>query len=322
MPGVRYSVVVPVFNSASVLPRVYRRIAAAMEGLREPFEVVFVDDASTDASWSVLADIARADARVIAIQLTSNVGQSPATLAGFRRACGDVVITLDDDGQHAPEDIPRLLAALDAGNYDAVFGVPLARRDSPWRRLSSWSVNFIFSPVLHKPFGLRFTAFRAMRRAVAQRLLALRWPDPFVSSLVFQVAARVGMVRVEHHRSELPASRYSLGKLVRIPFAFFGGISDSRRGLVAMVSIGTAFCIGAATYWALPRLDDTLVHGLAGATAYALASLSLLFGIGAAFVGHRVAAFRRKPMPGMAAHRAIVRGLETSENPALGSKCT
>ena len=150
-----YSVVVPVYNSAPILPRLHHRLAAAMEALGHPFELIFVDDASADASWAVLADIAHGDPRVVAVQLAHNVGQTPATLAGLRRSAGDVLITLDDDLQHPPEEIPKLLARLNGPEeFDAVFGIPAVRRQSVWRRAASWSNNMVFSVVLGKPVGL------------------------------------------------------------------------------------------------------------------------------------------------------------------------
>ena len=315
MPTVRYSVVVPVYNSSSILSQLHSRIAAAMEALRKPFELILVDDASTDGSWNVLEGIARADARVTAMQMASNVGQSLATLAGLRRAAGDTVITLDDDFQHAPEDIPALLAALDGKDgYDAVFGVPFTRRHSPWRRFSSWLVNLVFSPVLIKPFGLRFTAFRAMRRPVVMRLLKVHWPDPFVSSLVFQVAERIGTVPVRHYNSELPASRYSLRKLARIPFGFFGGIQTEAAGKWRPFRQAPDCASWSPPPGALrspPR--NAWVRGLAGTAIYAIAGLVLAFGIAATIVDRRVTAFRRKQLPAIAARRMIVRGQETSD---------
>jgi glycosyltransferase involved in cell wall biosynthesis len=188
-----YSVVVPVYNSAPVLARLYARLIAVMVSLERRFELVFVDDDSADASWSLLAEIARTDPRVLAIRLAHNVGQGDATLAGLRASSGEVLVTIDDDLQYMPEEIPNLLALLDAPErYDAVFGVPATRRHPAWRRFASSVANMCVSPVLGKPASLHFSAFRAMRRPVVERLLALSWPDPFLSALLFQVTRGIG----------------------------------------------------------------------------------------------------------------------------------
>src|ERR1700674_4267920 len=107
-----YSVVVPVYNSAPLTTRLYGRLVAVMESLGQQFELIFIDDCSTDASWTALAEIARTDRRVIAIQLARNVGQGRATLYGIGRSSGEIIVTLDDDLQHVPDDIPKLLAEL------------------------------------------------------------------------------------------------------------------------------------------------------------------------------------------------------------------
>ena len=103
-----YSVTVPIYNSAPVVPSLYRRLVGALERLGERFEVIFVNDASTDRTWSVLSSIAQQDL-IVAIQLTRNVGQGLATLVGISRSAGEILITLDDDLQHLPEEFQSLL---------------------------------------------------------------------------------------------------------------------------------------------------------------------------------------------------------------------
>jgi polyisoprenyl-phosphate glycosyltransferase len=251
---IAYSVVVPVYNSAPVLARLYARLIAVMASLGKRFELVFVDDDSADASWSLLAEIARTDPRVLAIRLAHNVGQGDATLAGLRASSGEILVTIDDDLQYMPEEIPNLLAALDGPEwYDAIFGVPATRRHPAWRKFASSITNILVSPVLGKSASLHFTAFRAMRRPVVERMLALSWPDPFLSALLFQVTRRIGAVRVTHAASALASSRYSLRKLARVPSGLFAALSErDRRGfgrfigmiavvLTALASVGFLF---------------------------------------------------------------------------------
>jgi hypothetical protein len=313
--AVRYSVVVPVYNSAPILPRLHRRLVAAMEHLGQRFELIFVNDASTDSSWPVLADIARSDPRVVAAQLAHNVGQGPATMAGLRCSAGDILITLDDDLQHAPEEIAKLLARLNGpGEYDAVFGIPAVRHHPGWRRAASWSINLVFTLVLRKPLGLRFTAFRVMHRSVFLRLLALHRPEPFVSSLLFQVARRIGTVHVEHFSSELPTSRYSLGKLARVAPGFFCGLSDRGQSQFALASIFSGMCLlaFAGVGWCL--VDPDYVKDSLAVAVFALGIMVLALGITAVVVDRRVMAFRRKPLTAIAACRTISGGREAAGN--------
>ena len=310
-----YSVVVPVYNSAPVLARLYARLVAVMESLGRRFELVFVDDGSADAGWSLLAEIARADPRIIAIRLARNVGQGEATLAGLRASSGEILVTIDDDLQYMPEEIPKMLAALDGPErYDAIFGVPATRRHSAWRRFASSITNMLVSPVLRKPGSLHFSAFRAMRRPVVERLLALLWPDPFLSALLFQVTRRVGAVRVTHSSSALTSSRYSLRKLARVSAGLFGALSDAdRRGFVRLVGMVGMILLGLA-YAGFGFPDAGIAMSILATAAGLLAVLALSLALAALWVERRVAAFRRKPVPAADIRAMISGGRESTDN--------
>jgi len=305
-----YSVVIPVYNSAPVLTLLHRRVVAVMESLRASFEVILVDDGSTDTSWSVLSGIARNDPRVVAIQLGQNIGQGQATLAGLRHTAGEILITLDDDLQHVPEEIPKLLAHLrgatgGATGYDVVFGVPTVRQHSLWRRLFSWSFNALFSPVLGKPLALRFSGFRAMSRPIAERLLALRWHNTYVSALLFQITPRIGSVRVKHSASQLTSSRYSVRKLLRVPFGFFGAFSDHDRRRFVFSAIGLGFILIAFVGGGLFIGQDSLLANTLIAAAATFGACALAFGLTAAVIGWRVTAFRRQVVAAAPIRRII-----------------
>ena len=236
-----YSVVVPVYNSAVTLERLYDRLIAVMESLDAPFELVFVDDCSTDQSWLALSQVAHIDGRVIALQLTSNVGQGQATLIGLNQASGEMLITLDDDLQHPPEEIPKLIAALKTCDaFEAVYGIPIRRGDVGWRRASSWIFNFILGLILFKPFRLRTSGFRALRSSLVERLAPLVDRAPIISVLLFQVTPRIGVVRVAHCKSRLGASRYSFGRLVRLSLDTLRCLPEGRRLLAFVIAV----CIG------------------------------------------------------------------------------
>lgn len=312
-----YSVVIPVYNSAPVLARLYPRLIAVMESLERRYELVFVDDGSADASWSLLAEIARADPRVTAIRLARNVGQGEATLAGLRASRGEILITIDDDLQYMPEEIPILLAALDAPErYDAIFGVPATRRHPTWRRFASSVANMCISPVLGKPVSLHFSAFRAMRRQVVERMLALSWPDPFLSALLFQVTRRIGAVPVTHAASALTSSRYSLRKLARVPSGLFGALSDAdRRSFVRFASMIVVVLVLASAGFVFR--DAGIIMSILAAAAGMLAVLALSLALAAALVERRVVAFRRKPVAVVVIRAMISGGQESTDNTEL-----
>jgi polyisoprenyl-phosphate glycosyltransferase len=310
-----YSVVVPVYNSVAVLRRLYGRLTTVMEALGKRFELIFVDDGSVDASWSLLAEIARTDPRMTAIRLARNVGQSEATLVGLRVSSGGILITIDDDLQYTPEEIPKLLAALDGPErYDVIFGVPATRRHPGWRRFASWITNMFVSPVIGKPMSLPFTAFRVIRRPAVERVLELSWPDPFVSALLFQVTRRIAAVRVTHSPSALKSSRYSLRKLARVPAGLFGALSDAdRRSFVRFVGI-IGVILGVLTYAGFVFWDAGIMMGILAATAGMLAVLALSLAIAALLLERRVAAFRREPVAAVGIQAMISGGQETADN--------
>jgi len=144
------SIVIPVYNEAANLEALWRRLSAVMTGGERDYEVVFVDDGSSDDSLSILSQIAGRDSRVRVVELARNFGQHSAILAGFRECRGEVVVTLDADLQNPPEEIPRLLEAIDAGN-DVVGGWREERQDQTYRRAASLLHNKLTSLMVGVP---------------------------------------------------------------------------------------------------------------------------------------------------------------------------
>lgn len=206
------SIVVPVFNAAETLEEVYRRITSAFNG--DSYEILFVDDASEDASWNVLAVLQARDSRVKAIRLERNVGQHRATLCGLDHAAGDILVTFDDDLQYFPEDIPKLVNTLrNDPQTDVIIGKP-ERRKLPWARtLLSRSHDLMLNLMTRKPAGLKVTSFKAIRRETA--LLLLQASQRFVSIGInlMQITGRIRNVSVRHQPRIAGKSGYSRGKI-------------------------------------------------------------------------------------------------------------
>lgn len=157
------SVVIPIHNEERSLLPLYDRLAATLEALGRPYEVLFIDDASIDRSFELLSNLVETDARLKVIRLRRNFGQTAALSAGFHEAKGDVVIAMDGDLQHAPEDIPALLAKIDEG-YDIASGWRKDRVDNIARKLPSRIANWLMaraSGLELRDFGTTFKAYRA-----------------------------------------------------------------------------------------------------------------------------------------------------------------
>ena len=220
-PAPALSVVVTLFNETATVEELYRRVVAALEPLGREFELILVDDGSVDDTFARVERIHAADGRVRAVRFKRNFGQHPAMHAGLVRARGDVIVTMDGDLQNEPEDIPRLLEAIDAG-ADVASGRRIARRDSWGRTLPSRLINGMlrrFTGVRISDFGC---AFNAYRRPAVVPMLGSIGRQKFTKALVLSGGATVTEVDVSHAERRGP-SRYSPFRLVRLALHVLAG---------------------------------------------------------------------------------------------------
>jgi undecaprenyl-phosphate 4-deoxy-4-formamido-L-arabinose transferase len=221
LPAPDVSIVVTVFNEAGSVEELYRRAVAALEPGPRTFELIFVDDGSTDGTFAALERLHRGDPRVRAVRFKRNFGQHPAMHAGLSRARGDVVVTMDGDLQNEPEDIPRLVEAIDAGN-DVASGRRLARKDPLGRAFPSRVINGMlrrFTGVSISDFGC---AFNAYRRTAVEPMLGSIGKQKFTKALVLSGGASVIEVDVAHAPRRGP-SRYSPLRLTRMALHVLAG---------------------------------------------------------------------------------------------------
>jgi undecaprenyl-phosphate 4-deoxy-4-formamido-L-arabinose transferase len=242
-PGFDLSVVVTLFNEAASLDELYSRTVTTLDELGRSYELIFVDDGSTDGTFATLEKLHAADERVRAVRFKRNFGQHPAMHAGLARARGDIVLTMDGDLQNAPEDIPRLVAAVESG-YDVASGRRNARRDSWGRTLPSRLINGMlrrFTRVNISDFGCAFNAYR--RDAVTPMLGAIG-KQKFTKALVLSGGASVVEVDVAH-APRAGASRYSPLRLTRLALHVLAGFWPQPIQLIG-IALGVV-CTVAAT---------------------------------------------------------------------------
>ena len=215
------SVVVTLYNEADSLPELHRRTVAALDALGRPFEVVYVDDGSSDGTFALLESLHADDARVGVIRFKRNFGQHPAMHAGLKRARADIIVTMDGDLQNPPEDIPSLVGAIDSG-YDVASGRRAVRHDSWGRTLPSRLINGMlrrFTRVDISDFGC---AFNAYRRSVVTPMLGSIGRQKFTKALILSGGASVVEVDVGHAPRQ-GASRYSPLRLTRLALHVLAG---------------------------------------------------------------------------------------------------
>jgi undecaprenyl-phosphate 4-deoxy-4-formamido-L-arabinose transferase len=234
------SVVVTVFNETASLDELYRRATAALEG--RDYELIFVDDGSKDGSWELIDRLHEGDLRVRGVRLKRNFGQHPAMHAGLVRARGAIVVTMDSDLQNPPEDLPKLIAAVESG-YDVASGRRAARRDSWGRTLPSRLINGMlrrFTRVDISDFGC---AFNAYRREAVEPVLDAIGKQKFTKALVLSTGASVVEVDVGH-AARADASRYSPLRLVRTALSVLAGFWPQPIQWIGL-ALGTICTLGA-----------------------------------------------------------------------------
>jgi glycosyltransferase involved in cell wall biosynthesis len=218
------SVIVPVYNGSETLAELASRVAVVMNNAGLPFEIIFVNDGSADASWATLQELVEEHSFVRAVDLMRNYGQHNALLCGLRLARYDVSITMDDDLQNPPEEIPKLLAELDAG-FDVVYGVPDEQQHGFSRNLASEITKVTLSGAMGASAARNASAFRAIRTRLRDGFVSYRGPWVFIDALLTWSTNRFGSVRVKHEPRKLGRSGYSLVRLLKHGMNMMTGFS-------------------------------------------------------------------------------------------------
>jgi len=209
------SVVIPVYNSQASLPVLIERLSGILPTVVDRFEVILVNDGSRDESWDGICQAARKHAWVRGINLMRNYGQHNALLAGIRAARFPVVVTMDDDLQHPPEEIPRLLETLGQG-HDLVYGVPASPQQGLSRSVSSRLARLWLHRVLGVAIASRASAFRAFRTVLREGFTHYEGPAVAIDALLAWATTRIASVEVRHDPRRHGRSQYSWLKLARL----------------------------------------------------------------------------------------------------------
>jgi undecaprenyl-phosphate 4-deoxy-4-formamido-L-arabinose transferase len=274
------SVVVPVYNEEKNLSLLMDRLEKVMKSLERLYEIIFVDDGSRDRSLEILKGfVGRPGVRVV--ELTRNYGQHPAVFSGFSVVRGDVVVTLDADLQNPPEEIPRLIQAIEKGGYEVVGSVRQSRRDSLFRKIPSLFVNAMTRRIT----GVRMTDWgcmlRAYRREVVDRMVTSQEHSTFIPALATLYAKRVTEVPVAHADRHGGVSHYNIWKLISLQFDLLTSFSEFP--LKVLLTLGAGLSIAAALFGAMLFVLRVFYGaGWAGEGVFTLFAI-LFFFVGALF---------------------------------------
>lgn len=279
----KVSVVIPVFNEQESLPALIARTTAACKQLSQDYEIIFVDDGSTDSSVDILTAAAeQPDSCVIAVLLNRNYGQHSAIMAGFIQANGDLVITLDADLQNPPEEIPRLVSVAEEG-YDVVGSVRANRQDSWFRKTASRLINLMIQRSTGKAMGDYGCMLRAYRHQVVEAMLHCHERSTFIPILANSFARRTTEINVGHAEREFGDSKYSFFKLINLMYDLITCLTTTPLRLLSL--IGSVVAISGFTLSVI-LIAMRLILGPEWAAEGVFTLFAVLFTfIGAQFVG-------------------------------------
>lgn len=242
------TVVVPVYNSATILPELVARLKGVLEHTVAEYELVLVNDFSTDESWARIVALAEEDPHVRGLDLMRNYGQHAATLAGIRTARGDIVVTIDDDLQNPPEEIPKLLAKLDEG-HDVVYGVAVTGDRGLVRNVLTWLTKLALRIAVGRQVPTNVSGYRAFHTGLRRAFDDFRSPYVSVDVLLSWGASGFVSVPVRHEPRRDGRSGYTYGALATHALNVLTGFTTRPLRAVSLIGLATMlFGIGVLAY--------------------------------------------------------------------------
>lgn len=290
------SVVIPVYNSDVALPKLIARLKPVLSEVCDNFEAILVDDGSPSDVWRVIEELAEAHEWIRGVRLMRNFGQHNALLCGARLARHDLILTIDDDLQHPPEEIPKLLERLDHG-FDVVYGTPAAEKHGLWRNIASQMTKIALSHAMGAKTAMKVSAFRVFRAEVRNAFSA--YPGPFVSLDVLLTwgTTRFDAVTVRHDARVDGASHYTVRKLITHALNMMTGFSTVPLQIASLIGFSFTFVGVVALTYVVGRylIEGTSVPGFPFlASMIAIFSGAQLFALG--IIGEYIARIHMRSM--------------------------
>lgn len=254
----RVSIVIPVYCSAQALPELIGRLMDVLNANGRDFEIILIDDCSPDESWAVLKQLkSQFGAPLKIVHLLINRGQHNAILCGFSRVTGDVVVTMDDDLQNPPEEIPKLIAAIEKG-FDLAIGAYDSKKHGRFRNVLGYAVDALQRRIFGLPRSFQLTSFRAAARRVIDQVNLMSGAFPYITCMLFSNASTYTNVPVSHHPRQYGKSSYNLKKGLRLLANLLLSYSNYPLYLVGSLCTGAfLFCVGFAGM----TLYNVMAHG-------------------------------------------------------------
>ncbi len=280
-----YSLIIPVYNSSGSLEELYSRIKAVFEtGINETFEIIMVDDSSRDDSWKIMEKLRQSDPRVKTIQLLKNFGQHIATLCGLEHATGNFFITLDDDLQHPPEEIVKLIDFYGKNQpVDVVFATFKKDHHSVIRNIGSKLLNRILNYIFQTGSLITMSSYRFINKKTRDALISFHGQNLTISSLICMSTSRLANVSMRHSARKLGVSNYNFLNLIRLSISNIFNFSSLPLRFVSIMGLFfSVIAVIFAFYTLYQRLmGQTILPGFASlAILISFFSGLILFSLG------------------------------------------
>jgi glycosyltransferase involved in cell wall biosynthesis len=233
------SIIVPVYRSAESLSELHRRLVDVFDARAQALEILFVEDCGGDHTWDVVRRLAEADQRVRGFRMSRNYGQHNALLCGIRAASGEVIVTMDDDLQHPPEELPKLLDKLEEG-FDVVYGPPQHEQHGLLRNLASQITKLALAEAMGAANARQVCALRVFRTELREAFADYRSPTVNVDVLLTWASTRFAAVPVRHETRKFGKSGYTTGKLIRHALNMMTGFSTRPLQIASLIGFGFA----------------------------------------------------------------------------------
>ncbi len=236
----KISIVIPVYNASTVLIELQKRIDGVFKEINIPYQLVLVDDCSRDDSWSVIKEIkSQFPENITAIRLAKNFGQHNAIACGFHYCSGDYIITMDDDLQHPPEEIPKLIKKATENGADVVYGISDKYKRSLLRNTTS--IVFKVTTKYTSASTGNGSPFRIIKKSIVKKIITHNQQFVFIDELISWYTKNIEFVVVDHKASGLKASRYSGYKLMNLYFNLVFGYNALPLRLITYLGLIASF---------------------------------------------------------------------------------
>ncbi len=209
------SAVIPIYNSSNSLEELYHRLSKFFTENFYYHEIIMVDDGSRDNSYEMMLSLRERDSRVKIISLDGNFGQQNALMCGFKYTTGNYIVTMDDDLQHLPEEIKKLVVTIEKG-YDVVYGITDDKHHQLYRNLGSKITNYLFNMITPKKDNIRVSSFRIIRRSLLEKIITHKTAFVYISAIILKHTNNIANVKVKHDDRKYGKSNYTFLKLVKL----------------------------------------------------------------------------------------------------------